>query len=595
MFCEKCGTQLLDTDKFCGTCGWQVPAKTETEPVAEPAPAVIEAMPVAEPAPAENVWVAPEPVVPAIPAEIPAVAANKKSKKWIPFVLGGVAILAVLAVVLVMVLPGWFRRNFSSPEEYFQYVAKEGVKEYSANMSSMYSDVINVLDFVGKDINAEIKWEVHKDLVEMLSMAGGTDMSFLQNGDLAAKLSIGKEMMGADATIGLNDVQIGTVSVLIDVLEDNMYISVPDFMEKYLGADMEELGAEIDEDMFDEIEKLMAIFPEAEILESLTNKYLGIMIDCIEDVEKDEDTIKAEGVSQDVIALTVTIDGDTLCAMSEAALKEMLKDKELKTVIMDMAENMELDPEDVYDDFIESVEDALDEVDELEDLDGEIEFVVFVNDSDEICGFEMETEEEITVTYVMAKAGEKFGFEASMASDYREVAFVGKGKESGSKLRGEFTFEVDGVSYLDIAVKDFDTEEAAKGHIKGEFTITIPSALADMIEMEVGNSLDLEDYALKILADTGSTSAKVQAILTEGDDTLIDLTIALSIDDQDVLEVPADKNVVWADDEDELLETIMDFDWDLLLERLEDADFPTQITSELEYLIEEIEYMSEYY
>lgn len=583
MFCEKCGTKLLDTDKFCGTCGWQVPAKEET------------AVPGEEPAPVENVWAEPEPVVSAIPAEIPAADVNKKSKKWLPIVFGGVAILAVVAIILIMVLPGWFGRNFSSPEKYFQYVAKEGVKEYSANVASMYNDVIHVLDIVGNDISAEVKWEIHEDLVEMLSIVTDTDMEFLQNGDLAAKLSIGKEMMGADASIALNGVEIATIAIIVDVLEDNMYISIPDFMDKYLGADMEELGAEIDEDLFEDIEKLMEIFPESKTLESLMNRYLGVMIACIDDVEKDKDTIKAEGVSQDVIALTVTIDGDTLCAMSEAALKEMLKDKELKTLIMDMAETMDEDSDDLYDEFIESVEDALDDVDELEDLDGELEFMVFVNDSDEICGFEMEAEDEAAITYMMVKSDGKFGFEATMESYYDEIAFVGSGKESDGKLTGDFSFEVNGVGYLDIAVKNFDTEKAAKGYINGEFVVTMPSALADMIEMETGISADLEDFALKLVADTESMNAQVQVVLTEGKDTLIDATISLSVDEQDSMEAPADKNVVWSDDDDELLEVIMNFDWELLLERLEDADLPSEITDEIEYLIEELEYVAEYY
>ena len=113
--------------------------------------------------------------------------------------------------------------------------------------------------------------------------------------------------------------------------------------------------------------------------------------------------------------------------------------------------------------------------------------------------------------------------------------------------------------------------------------------------METGISADLEDFALKLVADTESMNAQVQVVLTEGKDTLIDATISLSVDEQDSMEAPADKNVVWSDDDDELLEVIMNFDWELLLERLEDADLPSEITDEIEYLIEELEYVAEYY
>ena len=135
MFCEKCGKQLVNMDKFCGTCGWPVPATTETVVTVEEPVATVAAAPAAEPVPAANVWAVPEPVASAIPAEIPAGDGNKKSKKWLPFVFGGVAILAVVAVVLFMVLPGWFRRNFSSPEKYFQYVISSNAEDYIDTVS----------------------------------------------------------------------------------------------------------------------------------------------------------------------------------------------------------------------------------------------------------------------------------------------------------------------------------------------------------------------------------------------------------------------------------------------------------------------------
>ncbi len=587
MFCEKCGKQILDGEKFCGTCGWQVPAQ-EVPVIAE--------MPVASQAatPLENVWMQQEVIAPAVPAEFPPADGKKKSSKKLPIIIGAAAVLVALVVVLVMSLSGWFRKNFSSPEKYFQYVAKESAKECSANMASIYSDMLYMLDVFDKNLAFEAEWKLHDDVTDLISMAADMDMSFLESGSVATTFSYGKEIWGVDAGVSLNGVEIATIEFILDILEDNMYLSIPDFMDKSFGADMEEFDGEIDEDMFEEIEKIMGIFPEAKTMESLMNKYAGIMIECINDVEKDEETIKVEGVSQDVTALTITVDEDTICDMGTAVFEEMLEDKELKSVIMDMAEAIDENPDEMYALFIESVEDVMDEFEDSVELEEDIEFVVYVNSSDEICGFEMEYIEG-KITILMAKSGGKFGFEASAESYYNEVAFVGSGKESGSKLTGDFSLEVDGAGYLDVAVKDFDTKKFAKGYVCGEFTISLPSRAAEMVEEEVGAYFGLEEYALKIVSETSGTSGDVQIVVLADKDALVDLSVAFSVDEAGDIDVPADKDVVWTDEEEELIEMIIDFDWNELLDRLKDADMPSMITDALEDFIDELEYAAEFY
>lgn len=564
MFCEQCGKKIEDGDKFCGVCGWQVPAESPVETPVE--------------------------TTAGIPAEMP-----KKKGKALPIVIGAVAVLVIVAIALIMFLPAVFRRNFSSPEKYFQYVAKQYVKEKSANMASSYSDILNVIDFVDKDISVDFAWEMDKDITEIISIAAGSDMAFLENGKFGVDFSLGKELMGAGADVALNDVEIGSAEFIVDILEDNLYLSIPDFMNKYLGMEMEEYGMEIDEDMFEVLENVIELLPDAKVVESLTNKYYGIVIDCVEDVEKEKDTIKAEGVSQDVIALTVTVDEDTLYAVIEAVSEEMLQDKELKTLIMNVAELVEEDPDDCYDMFVDAIEELQDELDGSLDMEEEVEFVLYVNDADEICGFEMEIDSE-AITYVMPKSGDKFGFEASIDSYEGDFALVGSGKITGNKLNGEFAIEADGVSYVDIAVKDLDTKKADAGQISGEFTFTLPSNLINLLAMETDGMLpDLERYALKLVTDGNSTSETLKLALMEDKKTLIAVEMTATIAKQESIKVPDDKNVVWLDDEEALLEVILDCDWNKLLDRLEDAELPSAIVDELAEMIESLEYIAEYY
>jgi hypothetical protein len=107
MFCNECGTQNPDTNRFCKNCGKPLPQR---QPAAQPA-----------------VPPAPAPVAPAAPAgafmqqaPVPAPAAVPKRKRnWLGFLslVSGLlswgiltVILAILAVLLGIVSLVWFRK-----------------------------------------------------------------------------------------------------------------------------------------------------------------------------------------------------------------------------------------------------------------------------------------------------------------------------------------------------------------------------------------------------------------------------------------------------------------------------------------------------
>ena len=108
MFCNECGTQNPDTNRFCKNCGKPLPRR---QPAAQPA------VPPA-PAPAAPVAPLPLPVTAAAPAPAPGAAPKRKWNwlGWLSFIIGILSwgiltiIVAIVAILLGTLSLFLFRR-----------------------------------------------------------------------------------------------------------------------------------------------------------------------------------------------------------------------------------------------------------------------------------------------------------------------------------------------------------------------------------------------------------------------------------------------------------------------------------------------------
>ena len=140
MFCEKCGKQLKDTDKFCEGCGAPVPQQAEntTAPVAPAQPVAENNAPVA---PAQPVVENNAPVAPVAPVA----PAQPKVKKPLPKqaklgIIIGAAVAAVVAIVICIfafVLPMFNKVDIS---KYVQVTFDEEVTIYDG-YAEAYVDI----------------------------------------------------------------------------------------------------------------------------------------------------------------------------------------------------------------------------------------------------------------------------------------------------------------------------------------------------------------------------------------------------------------------------------------------------------------------
>ena len=609
MVCEKCGAQMGDADKFCEQCGWKVPEVAEA-PVAEEAPAA-ETAPVAEEAPAaETAPVAEEaPAAEATPAveEAPAAAAapvaeeapmatatetKEKTKKGLSgkalgLTIGGIALVLVLVIVFCSSsMAHFFKKTFSSPEEYYSYIEKQQAEELVDMYMATYENyVLDLLTITDKSLEADVSAELSEDVRDLLGYSG-MDFSWLESANIGVKVNAKDMGISGDLALAINGVDVVSANAILDLNEEGFYLQIPELNKTYLGAEFDDMGIELDLDeedwaMFETIAQYM---PASKDLDALLTKYIGIALDCVEDVDKDKDELKAGDISQKCTVLEVTYDAETVLAMAEAILNEALEDKDLEKVVKEtlaVAEEFgeDVDVDDAYDNLLETMEEALESVEDTsaDDMgDAEILMVLYVNSKGEVVGRELEAP-GMKMAFAMPKKGSDFGYEYVMEyEEYGEtmkMTMEGEGKDKGGKLSGEFEVKYDTYALADVIIDGYDMDAAKEGKFIGSYTISLSESLKKLMADYGGDAAAvsmLMDYSLVIDMNITPDNAELAITVNDGEDMFAKLAVTGKDGKGSKVSVPSEKNVVDMTDSDDVEDWLDEVDWDKLLEKLED-------------------------
>jgi len=646
VFCSKCGNPVKEGTKFCAKCGTPVAAPVQKTVVEEIKTPVKETVNTIEEAVAEEQSVTN--VIPTVEtASIPVQEVVKKpkkkekkssgSKKAI-FVIGGILVAFILIVAICIAnaasVSNFFMKTFSSTEKYYHFVEEKTAKEIAQVAGCFYEKaILEGLDISNKGASVELKVSLDeggKDLIELAGLAG-VDLSWIDEAQIAANASVKDLSYGFGTTIGLNDVDIISGNMIMDMEEGSGYVQIPELSKTYIGIDfeedMDEYDAEAMQEMQENMQKLqeacaefLETCPDRAKFEKIISKYMNIVITSAEDVSKDDATIKVEGVKQKCTALIVTIDEEAFVDMLKAVVKEMKKDEDLEELVTNFAssgllyvrgkkevaaipylgyeenekyiEENTIDDDEVYDAFIDELEDELSNMENHADGDNEFVITVYVNNKGEIVGREIEYDDDyynMCVSMLMPKKGNQVAYEYTYEENGRKVSFIGSGKESGNKVTGDFSVEYNGAALVDFKVKDFNTEDLKKLQVNGEVEISMGSGISKVIGMtEYDAAFDGSSVNLKAKSSDNSAELTVGAVYDE--ESLGTVTMAYKTEKSSSLKIPNDKDVVYADDEDDVEDWLEDVDWDNLIEKMEKADVSSGIIDELEDFIDMLDY-----
>ena len=468
---------------------------------------------------------------PYVQTPIPSVASDnlasvkpRKSRKWIIPTLAGVGVAVAACVCSVLFIPSvnnFFKLHTQKPIAYYQDVEKENIKDTIEEEGEQIKEFTSALAEATKNLSAStnltnleaipvennggysnIKIALNdefKKIVKSLitetdstatmanaTMANAILDSFKNVSVESVAMVNDKSQVSMTLNITLNDSQIISANVIVDIANYTVYVAVPQVTDTVFSVTVpkeliEELESELaaDEDeinaILDKIDETVQYIEDNndELLE-FVEKYALIIVDNLEDAELSKKTeVDVNEVVVEYTEVVVNVDSDTVNKIAEAVLSE-LKDDDFA---IELAKQFDVSKEQ----YKTTIDELLDEMNEAADSentsDATLDIYTYINSKGEIVGRGISVE-NTKVTFVTYEKDDETQCQFDMVVEGEDnpghltlkSKCSGEGKKSGYIV---FEFENDEYDFnVKCEAEDFEIVNETLGYCNGKITIT---------------------------------------------------------------------------------------------------------------------------
>ncbi len=512
MFCTNCGQRLDESAKFCNICGAQIqPCVLEgkpveepaVEPVAEPVAAPVEvpaAEPAAEPVTAPAAEPVPAPVAQEKPAylsytppQFPVKTEKPKKVKKVKkkSFLGRLVKTAVFLGVAVAGFLYWdnivsfFMRSFATPEAYLTHVEMKSADRNIDKISEAYGELLGLMGGeqwgISPGERTEVRVKISDDLVQILETAIGegaedVELDWLSDVQMNFLNNATDGVSRTDIAVGLGKTDIAGVSVVVDGNNGDLYVALPElsdtYMHIYLG---QALNGSLEEAA---VQDLLELLPSEEKINEVLGCWWRIVLENVDDVEMDTDTVEVDGLEQELTVLEYEVTEECLYDMAIAILQDLKEDEEMLQIVYAVIEQIPYVDGKVVDQVFDSVIEKLEEDRENAENKRVMQMTVYVDYTDTIVGrvitFEGGEAEIPAISYLTVWEDDEFAFEADLA----QLALVtGSGSREKGLVEGEYDVTVGGENIVTVELSDYDQRAAKQGYLNGSFTLMLSDEL----------------------------------------------------------------------------------------------------------------------
>ncbi len=564
MFCRNCGFNFEAPATFCPQCGAPVQDHTNTQQTTEE-------------------------IAPQIQCEQPVINQHppKKSKKGliIGIVAAVVAVIVTLLAFNASLVANYFNKTFLSDKEYLKSTVQDSSSVFAEDLGSVLEQ-LNTNKTIIPSQNIEYEINLGKSGADLIGQMLGMDVSWAKNATLDMNAHFNENKYSGDMAINLNNKKIISLNYILDMESYTIYMQIPEFNNEYIsiplatGTESAVSSQEIQKNLDD----IISVLPDTKTLENIITRYIGIVFDCMEEVQKETVTLDVKGVSLKCDKYSVELDRDFLVKAFSTVFKEAKNDNDIKKIVLDIAKaeflNIE-NADEFYKNYQDFLDDAIKSIEEADNSEIGFTYNTWINNKGNIIGLEIE-HKEFVFSYFNVEKGKDYAVEISIEIDGNKFSFEGEGKTSGSKKSGEFVVQAMGVDFVEIELKDFDTKSYEKGYTNGTVEIKPSSAMLlsmlDSVPTELSSLIN--DLSLKLDIKSSEKEIGYKISLYQDDDLLANLGLNGSTIDNEKANIPS--NSVSSNDESAIQKWAEKIDINKILNSLKEAGVPADLIPSFE-------------
>lgn len=538
----------------------------------------------------------PEPVAAPAPAFSVSAPASEKPKKKKG--IGGKIALAVIAVLLVVAIVlavvNWdgivrtVKRATMEPTDYAVEVEKKSAAKVAKNLATAYDTALQTTDISDISTQTQATIQVSDSVTAILEEILGQEgidlaLNWIDDISLDADANMKDGKMSADIGVKLNGSHLLTLSAAWDLETQIMWIGIPELSNAYLEMDMEEVLGEDLSDFYPTMlqaqelySQMVEALPTGAELEDMINRYIGIILDQMKDVEKTEETVEVDGLEQKLLVMTAEFSANDILDAATALLEEARDDEQVKDLLVGFAEIAGEDAASIEEYYTEGLDEMIASIDDAREDAPKGKFLTletYLDSKDNIVGrtVTVSTEgQKVKVSYITVTEGDKFAFEADVADT---ATVTGSGTIKDGKSTGEYVLEMMGVEYLTLKTENFYTTDS--GAFSGTFALYPESALLDEMDLDssilqmIGSNVGIQ-VSLDTTIETPSASFGILAGSTE----LISIDVSSKTGKAGSIALP--EVTVDVNDDAAGYAWLEDLDLDTVLKNLEKTGIPSE-------------------
>ena len=411
-------------------------------------------------------------------------------------VLSIVAVLGIVFAVFSSQIINFFKQMTMSDAEYLQSKTLEATSDFTDLAALSYGKVASN-EGAGAELTFDL--ELGDGLLNMLKLSGA-DFSWFKSVGGNVKASVTRGSAGGEMSVKLNENEL--LSATLTLENGKVYISVPDLTDKVAVIDVAALskamngGSSGSLDMSgvtEVLKKITEALPDPEETEELIDRYVKVVVESIDNVEKTSDTYTVDQISQKASLYTAKITSVEAKKIAENVLKTLRDDADVKKIIEDLAEatgSKDL----TYDNFKEEISNSLDKLDSIK-FEGAAYYKMWVNSSGEVLGTEFNVDSEEFKAQIRGRSafdGDKFAYEEIAVVNGQNILLVGgSGTKSGDRITGSFLVKFNEINMMTISCKDFEVES---GHLNGQMTVSLEKDFIKAVAENGGSGFSGFDF-----------------------------------------------------------------------------------------------------